>query len=62
MKTASENYCKNLNTIQRSDQKFKPFWVVNLVLRDQTSASPSCDSIPTPRQTPPETPVKIKEW
>jgi hypothetical protein len=49
-KTASGNNCKNLGTIQLSDQNLVPFLVVTLVWRDRTFASQSRDCIATTRK------------
>ena len=49
-KIASGNYCKNMSTIQLSDQKLEPFWAVTLVWRNQTFTSQSRDSIATTRK------------
>jgi len=51
-KTASINSSKNLPKIQRSDQKLWLLRTGTLVWSDDTSASPSSDSISTPRKTP----------
>jgi len=50
-KTASRNYCKNWSTIQRSDQKLRRFWTLTVIWHDDTSSSPSSDSIATTRKT-----------
>jgi hypothetical protein len=44
-KTASENYCKTLSAIQRSNQKLWSFSAIIQVLHDKTSSSTSRDSI-----------------
>jgi hypothetical protein len=49
-KTASENNCKNVITIQRSDQNLDPLLGVTLVWRDRTFDSQSRDSITTTRK------------
>jgi len=46
-KNASENSCKILIAIQRSDQKLWPLRTVTLTWGDQTSSSPSRDSTST---------------
>jgi hypothetical protein len=50
-KTASENYCKTLSAIQRSDQNLWPFSAVILIWCDRTSSSTSRDSIGKTRKT-----------
>jgi len=49
-KIASGIYCKNLSTIQRSDETLEPFWAVTLVWRDRTFASQRRDFIATKRK------------
>jgi len=48
--TASGNYCKNLSSSQRSDQKLWPFSAVIPVWRHKTSSSTSRDSRGRPRK------------
>ena len=43
-----ENSSKSLIAIQRSDHKLWPFRTVTQACRDQTSSSPSIDSLSTP--------------
>jgi hypothetical protein len=50
-KMASENSCKILRDIQRTDQNVWPFGTGTLVAGDDASVSPSSDSPSTPRKT-----------
>jgi hypothetical protein len=50
-KTASENYCKTLSAIQRSDQKLWPYSTVIPVWSNKTSYSSSRNSIGNTRKT-----------
>jgi len=50
-KTTSENSCKNLRAIQRSDQKLWPFQTGTLVQSAESSASPSSDYTSSPKKT-----------
>ena len=52
------NSRKSLIGIRRSDQKFWPFRTVTLACRDQTSSSPSIDSISTPWKRESENSIK----
>jgi len=50
MKTASKNACKNLSTIQRSDQELWTIWAGTLVWPDESPQASHGDLIPTPRK------------
>jgi len=61
-KTASENYCKTLSAIQRSDQKLWPCSTVIPVWRDNTSYSASRDSMGNTRKTASGNYYKTFSW